>query len=257
MDTSILENKRILLVEDDPVNQMLFQRSINKITTNIAIADNGDKALDILSRETFDLIIMDIYLEGIDGCEVTVKIRTDLKLDTPIIAVTASPIEDELKRCIKSGMNSYLRKPFTVNQLSEEAAKFLPATQIENPRSVMGDGTVTVDLNFLLEIAENDIPYIQLMIKTFLENMPPVIKKMRQFNIDGDKDNLAKTAHFAKSSLSVIQIQQMLEQARLIETDARSKNFSDEKMLGAIVKFDDQFTHARNILNNYIISISA
>jgi CheY-like chemotaxis protein len=256
MDMSILENRRILLVEDDPVNQMLFQRSILKITTNIAIADNGDKALDLLRKEKFDLVIMDIYLEGIDGCEVTVKIRNELKLDIPIIAVTASPIEDELKRCIKSGMNSYLRKPFTVDQLAEEAAKFLQAKPKEI-KSVFGDDTVTVDLNFLLEIAENDIPYIQLMIKTFLENMPPVIRKMRQFNIEGDKDNLAKTAHFAKSSLSVIQIQQMLDQARQIETDAKSKSFSDEKMLGAIVKFDEQFSHAQNILDNYIISISA
>ncbi len=246
---SILENLRILLVEDDIVNQMLFQRSFFKLATKITIVESGTKAIDLLRNSDFDIVIMDLYLPDLDGCETAEVIRNDLKLTIPIIAITASPIEEEKERCDTSGMSGYIRKPFTIDQLMEIISKLDPPLKSKN-KNLSGDG-ITIDLTFLETIADNDKEYIDLIIKTFNQNMPQTIEKIKQYYIDGDKDNLAKTAHFAKSSLSVIQIQQMFQQALLIETETKKTQLPDENIKQAIDKFEKQFTQAKNILENY------
>ena len=256
MDTEILENKHILLVEDDRVNQMLFERSIIKLNTKVTIAGDGEKAIELLQKENFDLVIMDIYLPGMDGCETTQIIRKQLQSDIPIIAITASPIDEEIQRCFRAGMNGHMRKPFTVEQLVEAASKVIPQKQVEEEEdsSLIGDDMITIDLSFLKTIADDDEEYIHMIIKTFNENMPPVIEKMNRYYKDGDRDNLSKTAHYAKSSLSVIQIKQMFSQALNIETDAKKAKLPDEKMNIAIQDFSKQFDRAKDILNNYVSS---
>jgi CheY-like chemotaxis protein/HPt (histidine-containing phosphotransfer) domain-containing protein len=254
IDTSALQNKKLLLVEDDIVNQMLFQRSVLKLNMQVAIAGNGEKAIELLADNIYDLIIMDIHLPDIDGCETTEIIRGKLKNKTPIIAITASPMDEELKRCLAAGMNGYIRKPFTIDQFVNAVEHLIPLPEPEEEQEINyilnGDG-VTVDLTFLKTVAEDDIEYMHLMINTFIDYMPATITKMEKFNADEDNDNLAKTAHFAKSSLSVITIKEMFEQAVSMEADAKKGEVNNELMNESIKNFNQLFINSKIVLNKF------
>ncbi|WP_367771025.1 response regulator [Flavobacterium sp. WC2421] len=122
LDFSFLENKNILLVEDNKINQLLTKKVFEKWNKQIEIAENGLIALEKIIENQYDIILMDIQMPEMDGNEVTEKVRNlpGIKSKVPIIALTAHATADEERRCINSGMNDYLSKPFDFNVLLEK-----------------------------------------------------------------------------------------------------------------------------------------
>ncbi|WP_367754179.1 response regulator [Flavobacterium sp. WC2430] len=122
LDFSFLENKNILLVEDNKINQLLTKKVFEKWNKQIEIAENGLIALEKIIENQYDIILMDIQMPEMDGNEVTEKVRnlSGIKSKVPIIALTAHATADEERRCINSGMNDYLSKPFDFNVLLEK-----------------------------------------------------------------------------------------------------------------------------------------
>ena len=122
---SIRESKRclnILLAEDNPVNQKVAKKILEKMGHVVTIADNGRKAVDAFAQENFDLILMDVSMPELTGLEATGIIRSQEKATgdhIPIIAMTAHAIEGDRERCIEAGMDGYLSKPIKVDKLSQ------------------------------------------------------------------------------------------------------------------------------------------
>jgi CheY-like chemotaxis protein len=114
---------KILLVEDNPLNQKVLGMFISKLGYEYDIASNGQAAVDLCTTNDYPFILMDIYMPGMDGPEATVKIR-ESEIDTgrraKIIAITANESEESVKRCYDSGMDDYLVKPFTLDVLKEK-----------------------------------------------------------------------------------------------------------------------------------------
>lgn len=111
-----LAGKRILLVEDNPINQMLAKHTLYNTGVFLDICDTGDRAVDAVRRQTYDLILMDIRLPGMDGYEATTIMRKELKLDTPIVALTAGIVTDQ-DPCWQVGMDAAIEKPLTMEKL--------------------------------------------------------------------------------------------------------------------------------------------
>jgi len=119
---------RVLLVEDNPVNQLLARRILEKLDCDVVIAENGQAAIDAHQNETFDLILMDGQMPGMDGFEATTIIRAREKETgtySPIIALTAHAMEGDRQRFLDAGMDDYLSKPFTPGQLVDVINKML------------------------------------------------------------------------------------------------------------------------------------
>jgi len=122
----LLVNKRILLVEDNEVNQLIAQALLDEIRVKTQTAENGLEAIKLLNQHEFDLILMDLQMPEMDGYETTLKIRNELTLsDIPIIALTANAMQDDIERCLKVGMNAHLAKPIDVKELHEMLLSFL------------------------------------------------------------------------------------------------------------------------------------
>lgn len=120
-------NAKILLVEDNKVNQMVAVGMLKTLGYRCSIANHGAEALTAVEAEVFDLILMDMQMPVMDGVTATKRIRN---LDhpsalTPIVAVTANVMPDDLKACLDAGMNDYLCKPFNKAELSERIEKYL------------------------------------------------------------------------------------------------------------------------------------
>ncbi|MEQ7919156.1 ATP-binding protein [Xanthomonas sp. WHRI 1810A] len=119
---------RILLVEDNPVNQLVAKGMLGKLGCEVVISSHGGEALEALARDTFDLVLMDCNMPVMDGYEATRLIRQNSAwLDLPIIALTANAMPEERERCKTAGMSDYLAKPFHREELSSLLDQWIPA----------------------------------------------------------------------------------------------------------------------------------
>jgi CheY-like chemotaxis protein len=127
-DSNKLKNKKILLVEDNPFNQLIARKFLEKWYAIVETADNGLLALEKLTVNKYDLILMDIQMPEMDGIETTKAIRKhrDISLQQiPIIALTAVAMENDKEKLLKDGMNDYISKPFNPNELFKKIAKYI------------------------------------------------------------------------------------------------------------------------------------
>jgi CheY-like chemotaxis protein len=121
----IWEGARVLLVEDNHVNQLLAQTMLQKGNILVELASNGREAINAIKQESFDLVLMDVQMPVMDGYEATRLIREELKLlDLPVIAMTANALESDRQRCLKIGMNDFLSKPISRENLYQTIGKW-------------------------------------------------------------------------------------------------------------------------------------
>lgn len=112
---------KILLVEDNPLNQKIVKFYVLRDSHQLRIASSGEKAVEIFLNDVFDVVLMDLMLPGMDGFETTVRLR-NIEHNTPdtkhtiIIALTANTLDNDKERCRKYGMDEFLAKPFDINK---------------------------------------------------------------------------------------------------------------------------------------------
>lgn len=119
LDDELLENKTVMIVEDNKINQMITKKILEKKKMHCRIVDNGLDAVKLAEEEHFDVILMDIHMPGISGIEATQRIR-EFNKTVPIIALTAITIEDNLDDFYKSGFNEFIPKPFKAEDFFEK-----------------------------------------------------------------------------------------------------------------------------------------
>jgi two-component system sensor histidine kinase/response regulator len=120
---------RILLAEDNPVNQRLATRLLEKRGHSVVVAANGRQALTAFEKERFDLVFMDVQMPVMDGLEATVAIRVKERTSgsrTPIVALTAHAMKGDREKCLEAGMDGYLTKPIRPQELDELLQSYLP-----------------------------------------------------------------------------------------------------------------------------------
>ncbi|WP_405208617.1 response regulator [Aquimarina sp. LLG6339-5] len=130
IDPSNLFPTKILIAEDNKINQIVTKNLLKNIHCQSTIAENGQEALEILRKETFDIVLMDINMPVLDGMQATLKIR-EFDTSTPIIALTASELSEVEKECIKAGMNDLVNKPLNKNDLKDAIFRNLTIDSID------------------------------------------------------------------------------------------------------------------------------
>lgn len=247
MREPLLKDKNVLVVEDNGINQLVAKQMLAALKATVDIAPDGLEAVEKVQAKKYDLILMDVQMPGMDGYETTRYIRSQLKNDVPIIAMTAFAFKGEVEKCLESGMNEYLAKPFSLESLVAIIEKTLTTVNEESNPHVFTKEGVAVDVSMLYEVAGDDIAYINTMVSTFLENMPPAINKIETAFAEGDHDSLYKAAHYAKSSFSVIKISDVFTYVQDIERVAKQK--LDLNTLPPLIKYvKEKFAIAEKVL---------
>ncbi|MCF8372452.1 MAG: response regulator [Bacteroidales bacterium] len=113
----------ILVVEDNVVNQFLLRKILERNGHTVCVALNGKEAVDANKNNDYDLILMDLMMPVMSGFDATVEIRQTIKKNVPIVAVTSNVLDGEKERCFSIGMNGFLSKPVSNDQLETEFAK--------------------------------------------------------------------------------------------------------------------------------------
>ena len=128
VDYVALENRSVLVVEDNKINQMITKKILEKNKMSCMVADNGMDAIELVKNQNFDIVLMDIHMPGISGIEATQKIRS-FNTRLPIIALTAVTIDENLDDFYKAGFNEIIPKPFKTEEFFEKIYRTLQESQ--------------------------------------------------------------------------------------------------------------------------------
>ena len=120
-----LAGKKVLVVEDDLINQMVTSQLLTRVDILVDIAGTGQEALNALQNKTYDAVLMDVMMPEMDGLAATRAIRQTLRLDLPIIALTANAIKGDREKCLAAGMDEYLTKPVEMERLYQTLEKLI------------------------------------------------------------------------------------------------------------------------------------
>ena len=207
---------RILIVEDNEMNQRLLRHLLTGWKLSFDTANNGTRALEKLRTQQYDLVLMDVQMPEMDGYTATQEIRTTLKLDTPVIAMTAHAFPGEREKCLSYGMNEYIAKPIDENELFGLITRF---TGIEdNPRNSKKEvekGTPSsyqyIDLQYMHSISDGDKDYERSVTEQFLEIIPANLETLAATLENRDLPTLRHTAHAMVSDVAIMGLLEKLK----------------------------------------------
>ncbi|MBS0395409.1 MAG: response regulator, partial [Proteobacteria bacterium] len=198
--------KRVLLVEDNPVNEEVALSFLAALGLDAAVARDGEAALQQLQRQRFDAVLMDCQMPKLDGYEATRRFREwerrQSRPRTPIIALTANALAGDAERCLQAGMDRYLSKPFTVEQLYQALSPETPAAEPARAEAPARPASEPAPLDARLESFRKTCKpdtYVRV-IAIYLQNSLELREALRRAAIGGDAPALAAAAHALKSS---------------------------------------------------------
>lgn len=228
---TVRENKRklrILLAEDNPVNQKLAVRILEKRGHSVVVASDGRQAIDAWEAQPFDLILMDVQMPGMGGFEATAVIREREKQTgkhIPIIAMTAHAMKGDRERCLEAGMDGYVPKPIRSEELFDVISQVLAGPQISSLKAPAAGDTIEVfNRAAALERLEGDEELLGELAIIFLQESPRQMKQIREALDRSDWEALARAAHTLKGSVGNFAAQSSVEAALNLENAAKSGN---------------------------------
>jgi CheY-like chemotaxis protein len=229
---------RVLLVEDNPVNQELALHMLELLGCRAVVANHGREALETLGRSAFDLVLMDCQMPEMDGFEATAEIRrreaaTANGRRIAIIALTAGAIEGDREKCLAAGMDDYVTKPFSLEQLEKALRRWLPVPcaaetavsridqqVLERMRALGGNGGTSL---------------VTKIIGVYLSDAPGRLRSLQEAVARGDAAAMGRAAHAFKSASANLGATGLAELCLRMEGLGRSSSTSGaEGLLAAI-----------------------
>jgi len=239
------------------MNQDLMRHLLSYWHFDFDIVNNGKEAIEALQQHDYQLLLMDIQMPLMDGYTTTTKIRNELKINIPIIAMTAHAMAGEREKCLGYGMNEYISKPIREKELYNIMNKF-PITNggktgIKNESTDMPlrDGLL-LDLDYLNEVSGGNTEFEIRMIKQFLQQVPAELEAMKEAFDKTLNTELAHIAHNLKTSVSFMGLSNKLDHyLNYIESNAAIQNLHDdikEKIMTVMNTCQKAFREAKDYL---------
>ena len=247
----ILRSANILVAEDNIWNKKVLELLLDKMKANYVIVNNGEEVLESLRNENFDLILMDIQMPIMDGYEATRLIRNTYKSAIPIIALTANAQRGEREKCISLGMDDYLSKPFTEQDLIHTISKNISVDSSitdKKPSTDMENGEKLYDLKAIRELADGDEDFVSTMVNMFKEESSKMVDEMKQAVSNRNIDQVGKVAHKLKPTIDQFEITSLKEEVRAIE------QFDREGSINALSEKVNKFAEKLNAIAEEMVN---
>ncbi len=213
---------RILLAEDNVVNQKLALRLLEQIGYRADVAANGIEVLESVARQPYDVILMDVQMPEMDGLEASRRLNAQYPRDARprIIAMTANAMQGDREMCLAAGMDDYLTKPIRVQELVAALGKTRARGGVEKTGAVL-------DEQVFQELKTNvGADFIGELITAYLEDAPQLIAEMKRALTANDVDSLRRAAHTLKSNSANFGATTLTALAKELEHNAREGNLN-------------------------------
>ncbi len=248
-----LEGKRMLLAEDNEMNQKLVIMCLRKFNVQIDLAENGTQAIKAAMVNDYDLILMDVQMPEVDGLEATREIRklSSKKGQVPIVAMTAHAFKEEVENCFAAGMNAHISKPIDKQAFLVLISSLVHSESIEdvqyNKTVSVNPESSLVDLTYLRDMCDGNVGFINEMIRIFKTDSPELISKMKDAYQSKNYDVLSKTAHKFRSSVVMMGMKGVAKLTEKVEYyDYENKNL--DQVESWLEEIEDQSIQAINYI---------
>ena len=207
----------VLLVEDNPVNQRVAQRMLQKLSAQVTVANNGEEALARLATAKFDVVLMDCQMPVMDGFTATRRIRELEQRSAckrlPIIALTANVMSEDREKCVAAGMDAHLGKPIEPQQMIDTLSRFLKE-EVVPP---------AIDREALRQITGGDAEFERELADTFVASGDQALAEIIAALKVSDYDTVRKRAHSLKGASANIHAASLSSTASSLESAARAQ----------------------------------
>ena len=240
VQTALLQpDSRILLVEDNKINQVVAKGLLHKWQLNVDVAADGQQAVILVQSNEYHLILMDMQMPVMDGLEATRLIRQlESGKTVPIIALTANAFAENRQACHSAGMNSFITKPIEPEKLYQELIRWLPTTTgSENNEQISADEAyqlVSIDTSQGLKFFEGDWAEYEAMLEMFVNEYQDATVKMSAMLVAGDLATIELTAHSIKSIGLMLGMAALSDHAKILELSC--KNFTPFANLSSAIE---------------------
>jgi len=238
-------HSRILLVEDNEINQIVAREMLKHAGHMCDTARNGREAIEALSRFPYELVLMDIEMPEMNGYETTKAIRDAespvLNHDVPIIAITAYALSDDEKNCLEAGMNAYLTKPLQADRFLPLVELFLSGTVYKAPVYCQDGREETaakqketkgiIDIDEFLYRIDGNTALAKKLFGHFFEELPAKVAAIREALDMGDAEETAKRVHALNGASGNISAHELRCTVMEMETALREKNLDSGNRL--------------------------
>ena len=272
---------RILVAEDNRVNREVVVNMLKNLDYDVVIATTGQEAVEALQHDSFDLILMDCQMPVLDGYDATKAIRaleaeeslsaavgrSGSKVHVPIVALTAHAFNSDRKRCLSVGMDDYLRKPLTLEQLATTLNHWLSPRSAGSSPAPTGAGIVTFPWPALESLAgidpkaldnilaiheENGITILAEVIDLYLDNSGNLMDQLRQGIVAEDYLAIGKAAHRLKSSSATLGAQNLTSLCQQLEVMSQGRIMDNPGSI--LADLETEYTRVRQTLSTILES---
>jgi signal transduction histidine kinase/DNA-binding response OmpR family regulator len=251
-----LSDVRVLLAEDNPINQKTFLLMLEQYGCYCDVVANGIEAIDVLEHDAFDIVFMDCQMPLMDGYATAREIRAmDSPLrDTPIVAVTAHAMEGDREKCLAAGMDGYISKPIDEVELLEALQRFarrhpagagmMRGSRTRDDRDP--EALVPVDLEWLERITKGKIDVMRGLIQTFFESKVDLIRDLESAIHGGDVHSVRVSAHGLKGAGRQLKMEPLARIAGEMEMHAEAGNL--EACKSCLPRLHSEFERVQSYL---------
>jgi len=218
-------NLRVLVAEDNEINQLVARRIFEKLGHRVTVVDNGREALSAVQSGKFDLVAMDVQMPEMDGLDTTVAIRAledKTVAHIPIVAMTAHAMTGDRERCLAAGMDGYVSKPIRAQELARAIAQVMSASKTGKVAGPIANReNSTIDPVALLAGVGGNRRLLRKLARLFLADYPVHLAHIKNALRAGDAEALARAAHTLKGAIGNFAARNAAAAARSIEVLGR------------------------------------
>lgn len=201
----LLNGTNILLIEDNPANQMIARHFLEMVSCKITCVDNGQQALEKITAGLYDLVIMDIQMPVMNGYETTRHLRDTLKFrHLPIVAMTANVSQENRKRCLTAGMNDFIANPINQYQMYRVLVKWLsdknPSQVIDQDQMDDNNSPYFVNISALKHVFNSDTELVRKFSRKFIQVTEAALIELETAKTHCDIKSMGSLGHKLKSS---------------------------------------------------------
>lgn len=250
-----LKGLRILLAEDNEYNRIVAEETLGYLLPDaqIVTAENGRKALDLLEKQIFDVVLMDVSMPELDGLEATRLLRSlnSPNRNVPVIAFTAYAAAREQKQCIDAGMNCCITKPFRESDLAAGLLKVLRPDKQNLVSPEPEEQQPATPFPFINQLARGDQDKVKKYLGLYLESAE---KTLQAINVSSELNDIRRAVHAIKPQFKMIDMPELANLASDIENTIVD-NADTDALPGLLLSLDQHILTTVEKVKNYLINL--
>lgn len=233
---------RVLLAEDNPINQEVAVELLRACGLAVDVASNGAQAIELAQRENYDLIFMDVQMPIMDGLEATRTIRRlDGRAHTPIVAMTANAFEEDRRLCLAAGMNDHIGKPVSMVVLHAALQRWLPVRPVNAPRTAAAtapsaaearraalENVPGLQIRIGLAYVQNRLDRYEVLLQKFIVTARDDLGRLRGAMASADRGAVSGAAHSLRGAAAVVGAHSIENAALAVENVIRARGTDDD-----------------------------